>query len=214
MESDLVIGIGGIYSNHTAGFGGGSQLALGVLGIRSIYRLHYHHDMVRWGSDKIKNNFRRDLDEIASMIRMNTVISLLINADRDIIQMDCGDHRMFFHEAVNFYRKTFTAPLPNDADVIISNIYPNDLSLTFARMKGFVPLNCCKFSASRIAIASCSEGLGLHNIFPFVNIPRFHQPRHIMRRISTMATGERFSKIINELHRKMRPSINKPKKCS
>jgi lactate racemase len=43
LRSDLVIGMGGIYPNHTAGYGGGSKLALGVLGFRSIRHLHYGH---------------------------------------------------------------------------------------------------------------------------------------------------------------------------
>src|SRR5579863_8178173 len=41
--SDFVIGIGGIYPNYTAGFGGGSKLTLGVLGFRSILSLHHSH---------------------------------------------------------------------------------------------------------------------------------------------------------------------------
>jgi nickel-dependent lactate racemase len=35
-DSDFLVGIGGIYPNHSAGFGGGTKLALGVLGFRSI----------------------------------------------------------------------------------------------------------------------------------------------------------------------------------
>jgi hypothetical protein len=53
-------------------------------------------------------------------------------------------------------------------------------------MKGIVPLNHCAPGASRIAIGSCSEGLGHHGLFPVVNRPRFYRPRHIYRRISMM----------------------------
>ena len=49
-DSDFLVGIGGIYPNHTAGFGGGSKLALGVLGFRSIATLHYRHRSVGWGT--------------------------------------------------------------------------------------------------------------------------------------------------------------------
>jgi len=204
MECDMVIGVGGIYPNHTAGFGGGSKLALGILGIRTIYHLHFRHKVAGWGVSNSNNTLRRELDEIAGMIGMNTTLCLVIDADRNIIQMYCGDQRKYFQEAITFYRETFRTSLPADAEVIISNTYPNDLSLTFARMKGFVPLNSCKSGTSRIAIASCSEGLGLHNIFPFVNVPRFHWPQHITRRLSVMSPGEILCKTGGVLKRKVR----------
>src|SRR2546429_5073633 len=80
MQSDLVVGIGGIYPNHTAGFGGGSKLALGVLGFRSIMELHYRHQSKRWGDCVRASTFRNDLDEIARTIGLNTLISLQVNA--------------------------------------------------------------------------------------------------------------------------------------
>src|SRR5215469_13954033 len=67
--SDFIVGIGGIYPNHTAGFGGGSKLALGVLGMRSIMHLHYRHKALGWGMLDADNTFRKDLDEIARAIQ-------------------------------------------------------------------------------------------------------------------------------------------------
>ena len=209
MEGDLVIGIGGIYPNLTAGFGGGSKLALGVLGIRTIYKLHFRHKMSGWGLNEVDNSFRRELDEIAGMIGMNMSISMMIDADRNIIQMYCGIQREYFHEAVKNYCNIFTTRKPDEADVVISNSYPNDLSLTFARIKGFMPLESCNSGASRVAIASCSEGVGLHNVFPFVNMPRFHRVRHILRRISSMSPGETMSKTVEVIRRKMKSPMNK-----
>jgi lactate racemase len=204
LESDTVIGVGGIYPNHTAGFGGGSKLAIGVLGIRTIYHLHFRNKAIKWGNTNTDNKFRRELDEIAEMIGMKMNVSLIIDANRNIIKIYCGDQRKYFPEAVSFYLKTFGAPQPDDdADVVISNAYPNDLSLIFARMKGFVPLNNCRRSASRIAIASCNEGLGLHHIWPFVNVPRFHKVRHVLRVLSVLTVRD----IINKMHRILRRAL-------
>ena len=186
MQSDVIVGIGGIYPNHTAGFGGGSKLALGVLGFRSIMELHYRHQSNGWGDGERVSSFRSDLDEIARMIGLNTLISLQVNANREVIRMACGDHFIYYRKEVDFARRVFRAPLPGDANVVISNAYPNDLSLTFVKMKGIAPLDHCAPGASRIAIGSCSEGLGHHGLFPVVNRPRFYRPRHIYRRISMM----------------------------
>ncbi|HTP64892.1 MAG TPA: lactate racemase domain-containing protein [Geobacteraceae bacterium] len=209
LDSDVIIGISGIYPNHTAGFSGGSKLALGVLGIRSIYHLHFCHKAVHWGYPDTDTTFRRDLDEIAVMIGMKINVSLIIDSNRNIIRMFCGDQRIYFAEAVSFYLKTFRTLAPDDADVVISNSYPNDLSLTFTRMKGFVPLNGCRRDASRISIASCDEGLGLHNVWPFVNVPQFHRAKHVLRILSVMSFREIISRIQRVSQRRLAASLKK-----
>jgi nickel-dependent lactate racemase len=211
LESDLVIGIGGVYPNHTAGFGGGAKLALGTLGMRSIFSLHFRHQSVGWGSLGVESTFRKDLNEISQMVGMHIGISLQVNPNREIIKIDCGKHEDYYVDASNFCRSTFATPPPDDADVIISNAYPNDLSLEFARMKGFVPLNNGKPSASRIAIARCDEGLGLHNIFPYVNIPRYHRQRHLMRHLLMMSPGEIASKSLRKVSQKFSNKLTRSK---
>jgi lactate racemase len=214
LKSDLVIGIGGIYPNHTAGFGGGSKIILGVLGMRSIFQLHYSHQSMEWGTDGSNATFRKDLDEIADMVKLQMSISLQINAQREVIRIDCGDQKKYFPDAVEYCKKMFTVPPPHDADVVISNTYPNDLSLTFARMKGFVPLSHCNPAATRIAIASCSEGVGLHNIYPYLNVPRFFRIRHIVRAFSMMSYTEIIQKIFKRVRRVVSPEKIKSKDSS
>ncbi len=201
LQGDVVMGIGGIYPNRTAGLGGGSKLALGVLGLRTIYALHTRHGMSGWGSSGVDNAFRRDLDEIAEMIGMSLSISVILDGDRNIVRIDCGDSRRYFPDAARYYFETFRTRGPAGADVVISNAYPNDLSLTFARAKGFEPLAGCSPGASRISVASCSDGIGLHNIFPFVNKPRFHRVVHPLRRIACLPPGEAVAKGVEKAGR-------------
>lgn len=207
IASDFVVGVGGIYPNHSAGFGGGSKLALGVLGYGSIRHLHYRHQSVGWGSLQSDNGFRKDLDEIARMIRLNTMISLQVDADREVVRVACGNHFLYYRDEVAFCRQTFSAPMPEDADVVISNAYPNDLSLTFVRKKGTTPLRYCDSGVSRIAIAACTEGVGHHGLFPFMNRPRFHRQRQIARRLSVMKPGEITRKIGLSLYRSLRAKL-------
>ncbi len=181
LDSDFVLGIGGIYPNHTAGYGGGSKLALGVLGFRSILALHYFHRSVGRSRCAERNAFREDLDEIAQMLGFRTLISIQCNAFRQPIRIACGDHRRYFKNEVDFARRVFTVPMPGNADVVISNAYPCDVSLTFAYMKGAAPLHQCPPAASRILIASCPEGSGGHGLFPNIDVPRFQNLRNYLR---------------------------------
>jgi nickel-dependent lactate racemase len=177
-ESDLVVGIGGIAPNQTAGFGGGSKLALGVLGFRSIAGLHFGHQAAGWGTPSEGLDFRRDLDEIAHLIRLRSVVSVLIDGNRDVVDVRCGDPDVYYRDFLAMAMELGRAPSPGASfDVVIANTYPNDQSLTFARMKGFAPLRRAPAASSKIAIAACPEGLGFHGLFPFQNPPAHHARR-------------------------------------
>ena len=181
-ESDLLIGIGGIYPQHSVGFGGGSKLLLGVLGKRSIVSLHYGHGSVA-GSYDVDNDFRRDLDEMARLVGLKTMITLHVDAGREVVRAVSGDHHAYYPDGVAFSRRAYSAPPPGDADVVVVNAYPADVSLTFTRSKGTAPLHLARPGASRILISACSEGLGYHGLFPFMNGPRFEKQVHILRRL-------------------------------
>ena len=199
LKSDFVLGIGGVYPNWTAGFGGGTKIVLGVLGLQTIFDLHYRHSSVGWGCTKTDNSFREDLNEISRMIGLRSSISLQINGRREIIRVDCGDPEKYFQEAVNFCSKTFCTSLAKDADIVISNAYPTDTSLTFARTKGFTPLEYCKPTALRIGIAACAEGIGLHNIYPFFNKPRFFRERQLFRLVRAFGMKQSSKKMLKKL---------------
>jgi nickel-dependent lactate racemase len=183
--SDLLIGIGGIYPQHSVGFGGGSKLLLGVLGKRSIVSLHYGHGSVA-GTYDVDNDFRRDLDEMARLVGLKTIVTLHVDADRQVVRAVTGDHHAYYMDGVAFSRAAYSAPPPGDADVVIVNAYPADVSLTFTRSKGMAPLHMAQRGASRILISACSEGLGYHGLFPFMNGPRFEKQIHILRRLSVI----------------------------
>jgi nickel-dependent lactate racemase len=203
--SDFVIGVGGLYPNYTAGFGGGSKLALGVLGFRSIAALHYGHQSMGWGTPNSRSNFRRDLDEIAHMIGLRTTVSLLLSGDREVVAVSCGDPQAYYASALRSAQDAARAPAPDEhADVVMSNAYPNDVSLTFVRMKGIAPLARAPLGASRIAIASCSEGLGFHGLLPFLNAPRYHSQRMMAIRARVLLARPRLlaQKIYGRLSRR------------
>jgi nickel-dependent lactate racemase len=181
--SDLVIGIGGVYPQHSTGFGGGSKLAIGVLGKRSIVALHYRHPSMA-GSYETGNDFRRDLDEVAAMIGLRTSISLQLDAERRPVRVASGDHRAWYPEAVAFALAAYAAPPPAGADVVIANAYPIDVSLTFMRSKGVTPLLAARPGASRVLVAACSEGAGHHGLFPFVGGPRRQRSLHLARTVA------------------------------
>jgi hypothetical protein len=195
------MGIGGIYPNQTAGFGGGSKLVLGVLGFRSIMQLHYRHPGMGWGNLSIGYTFRRDLDEIARAVGLRTVISMHIDATCGVIRLTSGDPFLSYPAEAEFARKTFCVPPPGDADLVICNAYPSDITLPSALMKGITPLEKAAPGASRIVLASCQSGMGHHGLFPLVDRPKHFRLQQIVPRVTHMSARDLVNKIARRARR-------------
>jgi len=205
--SDLVLGVGGVYPNEASGFGGGAKLALGVLGFRSIASIHHRHASAGWGAADGAGTFRRDLDEIARIIGLRTSLLLLIDADRAVTDVACGDVDAVHATLVPVVRDRFRAPLPAPGTrVVVANTYPIDVSLTFARSKGLEPLRRAPAGASRIAVAACPEGLGFHGLFPFLNGSAGHRTRMLLLRLPMLLhqPGQLVEKVARRLVRELR----------
>ena len=207
--SDLLIGVGGVYPQHSVGFGGGAKLLLGVLGRRSIISLHYGHGSVA-GTYDIDNDFRRDLDEMAAILAFRQLVTLHVDANRDIVRIACGDFRRHYRQAAAFSRTAYSAPLPAGADVVIANAYPMDVSLTFTRSKGMAPLFRARPGASRVLLAACSEGLGHHGLFPYLNGPRMERQLHQLRRLSVMRPSSLPAKVARRIRRRLARGRTRP----
>jgi hypothetical protein len=118
------------------------------------------------GRYDVKNDFRADLAEIARMVGLRWTVMVHVNARREIVRLVSGDPEQAYPAAAAFARERYAAPLPGDADVVVSNAYPMDISATFMRSKGVIPLNHAAPGASRLLLAACPEGVGHHGLFP------------------------------------------------
>lgn len=201
LDCDYLCGIGGIYPQHTTGFGGGSKLSLGVLARKSIVHLHFGGHKSVGGTYAIDNSFRHDLDEIARMIGFKNIMTLHTNSQLELVKLTCGDHFIYYEEAARFSRQAYDSPLPVQADVVIANTYPSDVSYTFMR-KGFKPLRCAPADSTKIAIGYCHEGVGRHGIFPQGGDSRIERLRALRLRISTMSAKVIVEKIVKNLFRR------------
>jgi hypothetical protein len=81
-------------------------------------------------------------------------------------------------------------------------------------MKGMDPLWRAPLGATRIAIASCQEGLGFHGLFPFLNAPRYHRQRMLALRARVLLARPRLlaQKVYRLLSRRrgQRPAARHP----
>jgi len=211
--SDFLVGIGGVYPSGNTGFGGGAKLALGVLTFGSVAWLHNRHADVGWGVAAQRSSFREDLEAISRLLKLNTVLTLHLDHNRKVVRIASGDHYRYVPEEVAFARRTFAAALPGDADVVVCNAYPNDVSLTFARSKGMAAFAHAGTGASKIAVAACSEGPGVHGLFPLAGSPRFHAQRVLARRLAALGPGQAAAAVGRRLLGALR-APSRPRKTS
>lgn len=203
--ADLIIGLSGIFPQYSAGFGGGAKLVLGVLGRRSIEDLHFTHQREGEQTD-VDNPFRRDVTEMARRVGLAFSIMTMVDADRRIVWMKCGDPYAFYGSAAEEARTMFTAGPPAQADVVISNAYPMDVSATFMRSKGIIPLRHARKEASRVLIAACSEGIGHHGLFPLRPSPGIGAQLTRLRRELRYRPGTVPLNVFRRVRRALRPA--------
>jgi nickel-dependent lactate racemase len=199
LAADLVIGIGGVYPQHTTGFGGGGKLALGICGRKTIMGLHYKHKSME-GRYITDNDFRKDVTEIAKMIGLNSIVNLHINAYSEVVNVVFGDHTVYYEDAARFSKEFYTAPDAGDAELIVANAYPLDTSFTFMR-KGYKPLYTAPRSAVKVMIAAAHEGIGVHGLFQYINPSRLSRIRNLVLRASAMNKRELLQKVWNRITR-------------
>jgi nickel-dependent lactate racemase len=207
---DFLLGIGGVFPSTNTGFSGGTKLALGVLSYQAIARLHKSHADTPWGTSGKDSSFRKELNEIAGLIGLRTMISVHADPDREPVRVACGDPLVFQQQEFDFAREMFAAPAPGDADVVIADTYPGDVSLRMASTKGFRPFRLAKRGATRIAIAACAEGRGVHRLFPLGDEPKKESPAHRLQRISGMSPSEFARKLAAKLAPRRRDAAAAP----
>jgi nickel-dependent lactate racemase len=204
LAADFLVGVGGVYPQHTTGFGGGSKLALGVSARRTIMELHFKHPSME-GTYDTDNDFRRDVTEIARMIGLETLVTLHVDGASNVVRAVSGDHFAYYDEAAAFSRSAYDAPIPDERwDVVIANAYPLDTSFTFMR-KGYKPLYAAPRSCVKVMIASAYEGVGVHGLFQYIDPSLGSRLRNLMVRLRNVEKRKIPAKIWNRVMDRIRP---------
>ena len=133
MSCDLKIGIGCIVPHGIAGFGGGAKMIMP--GVSSIETICYNHDKIVGfpkrnpgiGQGMIKNNSARlDMEEVARMAGLDFKIDSIVNSRREIVDVFAGDFVEEHRAGAEFARKFYATEPFTDADIVVSNAYPQE----------------------------------------------------------------------------------------
>jgi lactate racemase len=165
-EADLVIGISSIEPHVLAGFGGGLKLLVpGCAGAETIANNHLcgasGSETAVVGADPEANPLRRDLEEAAGLLGKEVfLVNTVLNASQQIVRIFCGHPQLAHREGIQLARTIYAVPIPEPADVIITDSAPMDTDLRqSAKCIGNL-LGAVKEGGTIMAFLRCSEGIG------------------------------------------------------
>ncbi len=164
-ESDLRIGVGGIYPHGGAGFGGGGKIILpGVAGMDTIEANHRNIPGAGHGVIE-KNENRADIEEAARKAGLDVIVNVVVNSRREIAGVFVGDMVKAHREGVKIARRVYKTEVPRDVDVFVTNAYPLDTEM-FQIVKGlWMMRRSSKEDVVTVLLAACSEGRGFHALY-------------------------------------------------
>jgi nickel-dependent lactate racemase len=157
-DADVRISINGVYPHDDVGFSGGAKIMIGVLGIRTIHALHSAHGRVVRGT-VLETAFRTELEAVADLVGLHYSVNLVVNRSKQIVAVGAGEFRAAFREAAREAGRFLGVEIPAPVDVVVSNAYPFDTSLSVVG-KGLWPFHHCRTARFRILVASlcdCSD---------------------------------------------------------
>ena len=128
LAADLKITLSGVKVHYDAGYGGGAKAVLpGLSYIETVE--HNHNVLLRQtrtaGPVRIfKNEMRLDIIEAARMAKVDFSVQTMYDHKLRPTHVFAGDIVDAHHAAVRVAAKTYCTPTLKDADVAISNAYP------------------------------------------------------------------------------------------
>jgi len=164
-ESDLKIGVGGIYPHGGAGFGGGGKIILpGVAGMDTIEANHKNIPGAGHGVIE-KNENRADIEEAARKAGLDVIVNTVINSRRGIAGVFVGDMIKAHREGVKLAREVYKTEIPKNIDVVITNAYPLDTEMFQIVKALWMMREIPKGNGVIVLLAACSEGRGYHALY-------------------------------------------------
>ena len=163
-QSSLKIVIGNIEPHHFMGFSGGVKTAsIGLAGRDTITQ---NHKMLLLPEAKAGNYFdnpmRMDIEEIGEMIGIQLAINVILNEEKQIIDVFAGNPKNVMEIGIKIIRNLMMSKLPALYDIVIASAggYPKDINLYQAQKAMTHSSYFVREGGVIILAAACSEGYG------------------------------------------------------
>jgi nickel-dependent lactate racemase len=160
-EAGFKIGIGSIVPHHICGFSGGAKIVQpGISGEATTAYTHLLSVQApRSYLGFLDNPVRKEMDEIARRIGLNTILNTVPNRQGRVAGAFFGDVAAAFRVGVEKAIEVYAVQLPGDADIVLSSSHPCDLDFWQAHKTQYPSDLAVKSDGIIIVVTPCEEGV-------------------------------------------------------
>jgi len=170
-EFSRVFVIGGIMFHYFAGFTGGRKsICPGLASAETIEATHMLALDFERGGRKAGvaaglldgNAVHEECERVASLVAPAFGINTIVNEDKRVVRMFCGDWRLAHRAACEYYLDQHSVAIPAKRDIVIASCggFPHDINMIQAHKALDMAALACNESGTIILLAECSDGLG------------------------------------------------------
>jgi nickel-dependent lactate racemase len=162
-EADFKIGVGSIVPHHIPGFAGGAKIVQpGISGERTTAETHLLSVRApRSYLGVVDNPVRRELNEIARRIGLNTIFNTVLNRHGEVVGAFYGDVVAAFDAGVELSRAVYAVEVPEEADIVVSSSHPCDLEFWQAHKTLYPSDLAVKAGGIIVLVTPCYEGVAV-----------------------------------------------------
>ncbi len=162
--SDCLIGTGNVEFHYMAGYSAGYKALMpGVcseLTIQENHKMMLHEDSKTGKLDG--NPLREDLEEVYKFKRIDFIVNVVLDGNKEIISTVSGDPVLAHREGVKIVDSLNKVKIDELADIVVASCggFPKDINL-YQGQKGLENASYAVKEGGRIILlAECREGLG------------------------------------------------------
>lgn len=170
-EADMKLGVTNVMPCMLAGWSGSGKIVMpGVSSRRAIY--HNHRFFVEplmelecgslMGVMPPDNPIRADIEDFATISGLDLVVNTVLNSDRKLVDVFCGDHVVAHRAARDRQRSCVEVSLPQAVDVLIAGVGDPALEVSLFQGGSRVCGGVDRYLRPRgtlIMVNACTEGI-------------------------------------------------------
>ena len=185
LLSDRVIALGSVEYHYFAGFSGGAKAIVpGCASHRTISANHswMTHEQAKAGVIA-GNPVREDIEEAASMVKVDFIVNVVLNTHKEIISCYAGNVTEAHRKAVHDLETHYACPIEQLYDIVVvaDGGYPKDRNLYQTQKALANAIYAVKEGGTILLVGGCREGYG-NKVFE-TWMKTYHTPEEMIKEI-------------------------------
>lgn len=185
LLADRVIALGNVEYHYFAGFSGGAKAI--VPGCASHKTISNNHSLMNDAhaiAGVIESNpVREDIEEAATLVKVDFIVNVVLNTQKEIISCYAGDVTQAHRKAAEDLAEHYACPIEQLYDIVVvaDGGYPKDRNLYQTQKALANAIHAVKECGTIILVGGCREGYGNKTFENWMKT--YHKPEEMIAEI-------------------------------